>query len=121
MSSYAARLRRGLQRVISEKVDATGSTNRSYLVSGRKKIKYWSVSLLWRIASSSGDLADCREGMDLMRECDGRLATIIISTKEFKFFVWKNGRHPDPLVNRPIVKKATSEDREMFVIGRIMF
>uniref|UniRef100_A0A1I7T3T9 FBA_2 domain-containing protein n=1 Tax=Caenorhabditis tropicalis TaxID=1561998 RepID=A0A1I7T3T9_9PELO len=62
------------------------------------------------------DPLDCTQGMDIERESDGMLATLIIHDNEFRFYVWHE-RFPDPSTTRAILYKIMGCN--MFYVGSV--
>uniref|UniRef100_A0A1I7TIR8 F-box domain-containing protein n=1 Tax=Caenorhabditis tropicalis TaxID=1561998 RepID=A0A1I7TIR8_9PELO len=64
------------------------------------------------------DTSDCTREMDIERESDGTLATIMIEDFYFRFYVWHE-RFPDPSTTQPEFYEQNS--MTFFTIGNITF
>uniref|UniRef100_A0A1I7T3U0 FBA_2 domain-containing protein n=1 Tax=Caenorhabditis tropicalis TaxID=1561998 RepID=A0A1I7T3U0_9PELO len=69
---------------------------------------------------SRRDLADCFLEMDIERESDGMLATIMIDDDKFRFYVWHE-RFPDPSTTQPILYTRPGDHNLFFVTGNVHF
>ena len=67
---------------------------------------------------SRTDVMDCAFGVDILRERDNLLATILIDSNKFRFFVWHD-RFPKD--NEPIIRPAARHMPPCYVIGTFFF